>query len=104
MSRSQSNRRGPTKADIELRLIHDGERWIARNDRLTAEGEALSDLDSDVRRALQEGGKYPAGSRLTVFMGFDFDTFPTWLRQYHAHYFNRVVSMDTVNDLDVSEK
>ena len=82
------------KADIELHLIHDGDRWIGRNDRLTAKGEELSDLDSDIRRILQQSGEYPVGSKLTVFMGFDFDTIPTWLRQYHTHYFNRVLSIE----------
>lgn len=82
------------KPDIELHLTHDGDKWIAWNERLRAKGESLPDLDADVGRVLREAGVYPAGGRPTVFMGFDFDAIPTWLRQYHAHYFNRVVSIN----------
>ncbi len=82
------------KADIELHLMHDGERWIGQSERLTVMGEELSDLDNEIRRILQKSGDFPVGSKLTVFMGFDFDTIPTWLRQYHTHYFNRYVSIE----------
>jgi hypothetical protein len=58
------------------------------------QGETLSALDDDIKRALQESGSHPAGARLTVFMGFDFDTIPVWLRQYHNHYFNRFISVE----------
>lgn len=82
------------KADVELDLVHDGERWIGRNGALTASGATFWELDDDLRRALRDAGEYPEGSRVTVFMGFDYDTIPTWLRQYAAHYFNRYVAID----------
>lgn len=82
------------KADVELTLVHDGKQWIGRNDSVTARGESLSDLDDDIKRVLQESGEHPAGTRLTVFMGFDFDTIPTWLRQYHNHYLNRLLTVE----------
>ncbi len=82
------------KADVELTLVHDGKQWIGRNNSLHARGETLSALDDDVKRALRECGDHPAGARLTVFMGFDFDTIPVWLRQYHNHYFNRFISVE----------
>lgn len=81
------------KADVELSLVHDGGHWIGRNATLVAKGETLDDLDEDVKRALCKSGEFSQGSQVTVFMGFDFDTIPTWLRQYHNHYFNRYVTM-----------
>ncbi|MFV2005592.1 MAG: DUF5395 family protein [Gammaproteobacteria bacterium] len=82
------------KADLELKLVHDGKDWVVSNDKIFARGVSLSELDDDVKRALRESGDYPEGERLVVFMGFDFETFPTWLRQYHTHYFNRLVTID----------
>ncbi len=82
------------KADVELNLVHDGEQWIARGDALVAVGETLQDVDSNIGRALRDSGAFPRGSSVTVFMGFDFDTIPTWLRQYHTHYFNRYITVN----------
>ncbi|HEC12350.1 MAG TPA: hypothetical protein ENI80_03730 [Acidiferrobacteraceae bacterium] len=81
------------KADVELKLTHDGNKWIGQNEQIVASGESLNDLDEEVKCALQKSGSYAAGAQLTVFMGFDFETFPRWLRQYHNHYFNRCVSL-----------
>ena len=82
------------KADVELILIHDGKQWVGHNASLRAQGETLASLDESVRRALRDSGAWPAGTRLTVFMGFDFATIPTWLRQYHNHYFNRLITLE----------
>jgi len=82
------------QADIELSLSHDGSHWVVQNDSLTASGETFHDLDEAVKHRVIEAGTYTPGSRITVFMGFDFDEIPTWLRQYHTHYFNRFVDID----------
>lgn len=82
------------KADVEFELIHDGKQWVVNSDHMQAAGETLNALDEDVRRVLLESGDFPQGARVRVFMGFDFDTFPTRLRQYHDHYFNRLVDVD----------
>lgn len=79
------------KFDIELSLIHDGEFWIGHNDTLEVKGSTISELDDELTRGLRESGDYSPGTCVNVFMGYDFDTFPTWLRQYHAHYFNRTL-------------
>lgn len=81
------------KADIELSLVHDGEFWIGRNDSMEVKGTTISELDDELKRSLLETGDYTSGTCVNVFMGFDFDTFPTWLRQYHSHYFNRTISV-----------
>ncbi len=82
------------KADIEIRLIDDGERWIAENNELTASGRTLHELDEDLRRVLRESGQYEEGSKVTVFMGYGFSVIPTWMRQYAYHYFNRLVTIE----------
>jgi len=81
------------KADIELNLVHDGKHWIGSNDSMVVKGITISELDDELKRGLRESGDYAPGSRINVFMGYDFDTFPTWLRQYHDHYFNRTLSI-----------
>ncbi len=82
------------KADIELSLIHDGNFWVGSNDSLEVKGVTIAELDDALENSLRESGDYPPGACVKVFMGFDFDTFPTWLRQYHSHYFNRTLSVN----------
>jgi hypothetical protein len=82
------------KADVDLVLVHDGRHWIGSGDAFAARGESLADLDEAVCRELRASGDYARGARVTVFMGFDFDTIPTWLRQYHNHYFNRYITLE----------
>lgn len=81
------------KADIITSLVHDGERWVASNDKLTASGRTFSELDDDMRRALREQSQLKAGSTVMVYMGFDFSTIPDFLRQFAHHYFNRYVTI-----------
>jgi len=81
------------RADVEFRLVHDGRNWVVDNGALMAKGETWDALDEDLRRVLIASGCYPRGARLKVFMGFDFDTYPTRWRQYHDHYFNRYVTV-----------
>ncbi len=81
------------KADLELVITHDGQGWLARNEAVVASGATLPELDASLAAALGERDEF-AGRRVTVFMGFDFDTMPTWMRQYASHYFNRYVRLD----------
>jgi len=82
------------KADFITSLVHDGEQWIATNETLTARGRTFSELYDDMGRALREQNQVEKGTAVTVFMGFDFNTIPTWIRQYGSHYFNRYVTID----------
>jgi len=83
------------KHDLELVLTHDGRFWVGRNDALNLElkGETLAALDAATRAwlAARPGWR---GRKARVFMGFDNASIPTWIRQYAAHYFNRVVEFD----------
>jgi len=82
------------KTDIDMNLVHDGHKWIARHPIVNASGQDFSALDANLVHALQSTGQFSAGTSVNVFMGFDIDTIPTWLRQYASHYFNRYVSLD----------
>jgi hypothetical protein len=81
------------KADMELALVHDGKQWVAHNPTLLAKGETFAELDANLTAILRQSGQF-SSSRVTVFMGFDFSSIPTWLRQYSYHYFNRYVSLE----------
>ena len=81
------------QADVELKLVHDGSDWIVTNDSYQISGNTFEALDIKLINALRDSGEFSEGSNVTVFMGYDFDTFPTWLRQYHNHYFNRLLSV-----------
>lgn len=82
------------RADVELKLIHDGHEWIVSNDDFKAAGTTFEALDTSLINALRDSGNFEKGSVVKVFMGYDFDTFPVWLRQYHSHYFNRLVDVE----------
>jgi len=81
------------KSDLDLVITHDGEKWIARNETLSAEGGTFAELDADLAGKLRESERY-RGTRLTVFMGFDMTTIPSWIHQYAPHYFNRYVHLE----------
>jgi len=82
------------RADLDLKLSHDGKRWVACNAMLEAQGEDFLQLDAALTEQLRARAEFPAGSRVRVFMGFDFDTLPRWMRQYQSHYFNRYVTIE----------
>ena len=82
------------KADLEVRLIHDGDRWIAHHQSFQACGKTLLELDQDVARCLLDEQLFRDNAHVTVFMVFDYDCIPTWIRQYASHYFNRYVRLD----------
>jgi hypothetical protein len=82
------------KADLEMNLVHDGVKWIARNHSIAASGHDFSQLDANLVDVLQNSHQFPTKTQVTVFMGFDFDTIPIRLRQYASHYFNRYVSLE----------
>lgn len=82
------------KADLEVRLIHDGIKWIAYHPSFEACGETLLELDQDLTRCLLDKELFPKDFHVTVFMAFDYSCIPTWIRQYAYHYFNRYVRLN----------
>jgi hypothetical protein len=81
------------RPEVDVRLIHDGTCWIAENDTVRAKGATFEELDTNLACALRRHGDFAPGSKVRVFMGFDYGTIPTWIRQYAAHYFNRYVTL-----------
>jgi hypothetical protein len=82
------------RADVELKLVHDGDSWVVSNDTFSASGKTFEALDHEIIRHLESSGEFAPGTSVNVFMGYDFDTIPTWLRQYHTHYFNRILQVE----------
>lgn len=78
--------------EIELRLIHDGNCWFAENDLFKMNAPSLSELENKIKDYLTHEFQKHRGKELSVLMYYDFDSFPKWLRQYHSHYFNRVLT------------
>ena len=82
------------EADLEVRLVHDGINWIAYHQSFEASGETLLQLDQEMTRCLLDRQLFPKNSQVTVFMVFDYNCIPTWIRQYASHYFNRYIRLD----------
>lgn len=82
------------KVDLEMSLSHDGHQWIAHSQGVTATGGNFTELDSCLSHLLTTHSEFASYNQVAVFMGFDYDTLPTWLRQYAYHYFNRYVLLN----------
>jgi hypothetical protein len=87
---------------LELRLIHDGEFWIAENVELRVTGATLPALDRELARVLGRG-RHRGEAEIEVRMTFDNSVIPQWIRQYSNHYFNRVVSLN-LNERSIGEE
>lgn len=87
------------KADLEVRLIHDGIKWIAYHQSFEACGDTLLELDQDLTRCLLDTQSFPDNAQVTVFMVFDYNCIPIWIRQYAYHYFNRYVRLNLKSPL-----
>ena len=79
---------------MEMRLIHDGEYWMADNDTLSARARTLEQLDREIESILKKNFPPEEKGRVQIRMTFDNSTIPQWIRQYSQHYFNRVVTID----------
>jgi hypothetical protein len=77
---------------INLNVLHDGQKWIAKNDEINVSGETLSDIDEKIRKRLKELlGK----GKVKVTMELDFrKNIPHWIWQYHPYYFYRTIYID----------
>ncbi|MFO7580255.1 DUF5395 domain-containing protein [Nitrosomonas halophila] len=82
------------KFDLEVRLAHDGDKWIAYHPDFEACGQSLAELDQDLTRCLLDRQLFPENSHVTIFMAFDHNCIPTWIRQYAYHYFNRHIRLN----------
>ena len=77
---------------VELVLTYDGKKWIARNREFAASGKTLTELDENVRNELRS--RFKKGEKIEVRMEYDCKSFPSWMTQYHPHYFCRIVLVE----------
>jgi len=84
------------RVNIDLRLIHDGQRWVANNERIAFSGRTLAELGESVKKAVAVTGNHPPGTKVTVCMRFDYNTIPNaaWYRQFMPYYFDYQVSFE----------
>jgi hypothetical protein len=72
-------------------LDQDVKIWSVSNDSLCLAAESLDKLDLKVERALET--ELQDGSTLEVFMSFNNEVIPMWIRPYMNHYFNRILEL-----------
>lgn len=83
--------RNKKRKTVEMILDHDGKNWIVSNSSITLCAESLDGLDLKVEQALKEELKH--GQSLNVFMSFNNEVIPMWIRPYMNHYFNRILEL-----------
>ena len=76
---------------IDMVLSHDGTNWTASNDSVSLQAESLEALDRLVEQSLRD--QLDVHDRLDVFMAFDNEVIPQWIRPYMNHYFNRIIEL-----------
>lgn len=81
------------KADLELTLTHDGDKWTVHNDVLIAMGESFESLDKELTKSIRLSGSFPQGSKIKVFMGFDSNPCD-YISGYNNRYFHRCINLD----------
>ncbi len=82
---------GKKRKTIEMILDHDGSNWILSNERLTVAAGTLDELDRKIERALKED--LEREKKLDIFMAFNNEVIPMWMRPYMNHYFNRILEL-----------
>ena len=80
--------------NLEITLAHDGRNWVARHPLFECAAETLKEIDQQITSIVCNSAEFKEHRSVQVFMGFDYDTIPTWLRQYHTHYFNRILNIN----------
>jgi hypothetical protein len=76
---------------IDFVLTFDKGEWIAENDRFTARGRTLEELDENIKDELK--ARFGAGGQIEVTMEFDYSTIPFWITQYQPYYMRRTLNL-----------
>ncbi len=76
---------------VEMVLNHDGRNWIVSNHDITLSAPSMNELDRKVEDAF--GRELEGEQSLDVFMSFDNEVIPMWIRPYMNHYFNRILEL-----------
>ena len=72
-------------------LDHDGSNWLASNGQVHLSAPTLDALDRKVEAALKP--ELAREQSLRVFMTFNNEVIPMWIRPYMNHYFNRILEL-----------
>jgi len=81
--------------EIELQITHNGNYWFAENDFFEAKAHDLLELEEKIRNLLPRLLLKNSGEEIKVLMRYNYATFPEWLHQYHSHYFNRILILQS---------
>ena len=84
-------RKTKKKNTLEMILDHNGKDWVVSNSSITLSAPTLNGLDRKLEQALNEELK--GGQSLSVFMSFNNEVIPMWIRPYMNHYFNRILEL-----------
>jgi len=76
--------------DLSFQLHYKHPEWICQNKKQSFSAQNLEDIDIKIKEYLYQ--TYQKGS-FKIHFYFDFDHFPTWMRQYMPHYFNRELTI-----------
>jgi len=76
---------------IEMVLDHDGTNWTLSNEQLSIAAGSLDELDREIERALKDD--LEREKSLQIFMAFNNEVIPMWMRPYMNHYFNRILEL-----------
>jgi len=76
---------------IDMVLSHDGVSWTATDKNIHLAAGTLPELDRMISASLQD--ELAEHGSLDVFMAFDNEVIPHWIRPYMNHYFNRILEL-----------
>jgi len=78
---------------IELKLSFSGNDWSAENNEIKVSASSLPELDKKIGNILRISNLYEKDKLVQVYMFFDQETIPEWIRQYSNHYMNRMLEV-----------
>ncbi|MBT3207957.1 MAG: DUF5395 family protein [Bacteroidetes bacterium] len=79
---------------IELKLTMNGADWQAENNEINVSAPTLPELDTKIGKVLKNSNIYKNVKLFHIYMYFDQETIPEWIRQYSNHYFNRILEIE----------
>ncbi|GEM_PF-292964 len=76
---------------VEMILDHDGKNWIVSNGTIKVSAPSLESLDKKVEQAMEQ--ELENQKSIDIFMSFNNEVIPMWIRPYMNHYFNRILEL-----------
>ncbi len=76
---------------VEMILDHDGKNWIVSNETIKLSASSLESLDKKLEQAMEK--ELQNRNSINIFMSFNNNVIPMWIRPYMNHYFNRILEL-----------